>query len=663
MLQYILKLSISLSVVYLFYQLLLRRLTFYTLNRWYLVVYSLLCFVIPFINVFTFIKEPASGQSAFIGYIPAIDEYTKASNQGSAASFNWMQLAIIVIVIGMAAMITRLLIQYYSLFRIRSKAVLLYDDKVKLYHIDKPVIPFSFGKAIFVNRHQHNEEELKDIIRHEFIHVKQRHSLDILWSELLCIVNWYNPFAWLLRKDIRQNLEFIADQQVLQTGLDRKQYQYLLLKVVGVNAFSIASNFNFSSLKKRIAMMNKTKSAKVHLIRFLFILPLLVVVLLAFRNTRQHQQQLLRTSVTDTIPAKPVSPPPPDVISFDHNASGHQVLTMSWKNGPVEKYDLEDPKDREAFKNKYGGEAPTPPKPPAPPAAPEVVTETYGNKVVPLYLSNNTVVVTLENGQVYKYDLKNAKQKKEFESKYGGHRQPHEAPEPPAEPVQPAEPVEPVEPAEPVEPIEPAEPPAPPVPAAVSIHDVKIVKAVSSGPTLTIDTKPVKAASLPKVAVDSKPVTTVHIQSKPVTTVNVKPLAVGTPEPVAGTSMSVAPVVVADAQERVMVKDDFQGSFTDPKHLPSEIVGIISKTDNEDQLKQLQKSIEAKGFKLEIDNTTYVNGALANIIAKISNAEANSSFSATDFDKILLIQSKEKNGKFAGLHVVIKTGTKYTTIQ
>src|SRR6185503_15569259 len=87
-----------------------------------------------------------------------------------------------------------------------------------------------------------------------------------------------------------------------------KQYQYLLLKVIGVNSFSIATNFNFSSLKKRIAMMNKTRSARVHLLRFLFMLPLLVVVLLAFRNAtqkqqqQQQQQQPMRGSVTDTIP-------------------------------------------------------------------------------------------------------------------------------------------------------------------------------------------------------------------------------------------------------------------------------------------------------------------------------------------------------------------------
>lgn len=626
MLQYILKLSISLSVVYLFYQLLLRRLTFYTLNRWYLMAYPMLCFVIPFINVFTIVSKPAWRQSAIIGYIPAIEEYTKASDQRlSASSFNWMYIVTVVIVMGMVAMIIRLLIQYYSLFRMRSKAVLLYDDKVKLYHIDKPIIPFSFGKAIFVNQRQHNEEELKDIIRHEFIHVKQRHSLDLLWSELLCIVNWYNPFAWLLRKDIRQNLEFIADQQVLQTGLDRKQYQYLLLKVVGINAFSIASNFNFSSLKKRIAMMNKTKSAKVHLIRFLFILPLLVVILLAFRNTRQQQPLVLRKAITDTVPVTDKKISSQDIESMSvTKTSGAKMVTVTLKNGQVEKYNLNDPKDQEAFKSKYG-ELPEPPKPPA---TPEIITATDAGKGMTINLSNNTAIVTLENGTIEKYDLKNPKEKKAFESKYEKHPGPAEVPEPPASA---------------------AEPPVPPAPFTVSLNEVRVVSDVSP------DTK---------VVADPKPVTSVNVQPNPVTTVIVKPLAVGTPEPVAGTSNSIARIVVADTiPKRIIVKDDFQGSFNDPKHLPSEILGIINKTDNEDQLKQLQKRIEARGFKLEIDNTTYVNGVLANVVAKISNTEANNSFSATDFDKILLIESMEKSGKFAGFHVVIKNGTKYTTIQ
>lgn len=376
MLLYIIKLSISLGIVYLFYQLFLRRLTFYNWNRWYLLIYSLVCFVIPFINVFTIIVErPALRESAFINYIPAITQISPKADAVTvtgASGINWLQVGVIVIVSGMLFMIVRLLLQYYSLFKMRSKAVLLYDENVKLYHINEPVMPFSFGRGIYVNQHQHSDDELKDIIRHEFIHVKQRHSLDILWSELLCILNWYNPFAWLLRHDIRQNLEFIADQQVLQTGLDRKQYQYLLLKVIGVNSFSIATNFNFSSLKRRIAMMNKTQSARVHLTRFLFLLPLLVVVLLAFRNTNQDRRQLLREKElkTDTVPAAVKEQSRwKEVDNID--VVDNRKVTIRLKNGKIERYDMQITKEREAFEAKYGS-LPEPPAPPTPPSAPKI---------------------------------------------------------------------------------------------------------------------------------------------------------------------------------------------------------------------------------------------------------------------------------------------------
>lgn len=366
---YLIKLSISLSIVYLFYQLFLRRLTFYSWNRWYLLIYSMVCFVIPFVNVFSIIVErPALRESAIINYIPAITQISPAVAEAGApaasSGIDWVQVVVTVFIAGVLFMLVRLLLQYYSLYKMRSKAVLLYDEKVKLYHIDEPVMPFSFGRGIYVNQHQHSEHELKEIIRHEFIHVKQRHSLDILWSEILCILNWYNPFAWLLRHDIRQNLEFIADQQVLQTGLDRKQYQYLLLKVIGVNSFSIATNFNFSSLKRRIAMMNKAKSASVHLIRFLFLLPLLVVVLLAFRNSTQGQQQPLKEMKADTIPAAPKAPPGwKNINTID--VTDKQKVTIRLKNGKTEKYDLMNTKEKEAFEKKYGA-LPEPPTPPVP---------------------------------------------------------------------------------------------------------------------------------------------------------------------------------------------------------------------------------------------------------------------------------------------------------
>ena len=145
---------------------------------------------------------------------------------------------------------------------------------------------------------------MQEIVRHEFVHVKQKHSIDILWSELLCIVSWYNPFSWLLKRSIRQNLEFIADSKVLEGGMNKKEYQYLLLKVIGNNHFSIASKFNFSSLKKRIAMMNKMKTARMHIVKFLFILPLVAVLLIAFRK-KEHEANSTRSplrNVSRTVP-------------------------------------------------------------------------------------------------------------------------------------------------------------------------------------------------------------------------------------------------------------------------------------------------------------------------------------------------------------------------
>ncbi len=279
--QYLLKLSISLSVVYLFYALVLRRLTFYTCNRWYLLGYSLLAFFIPFVNISPMLDQGAWNDNKVVQMIPVVGNYEVSA---AASPINAWTISLFLLITGILVMLTRLLVQYLSFRRIRRSSQLLSDDAVKIYQVDKFIIPFSFGRSIFINQHQHNESELKEIIRHEFIHVKQRHTADILWSELLCMLNWYNPFAWLIRRAIRQNLEFIADHQVLEAGLDRKQYQYLLLKVVGVPAFAFANQFNFSSLKKRIAMMNKMRSAKLHLIKFLFVLPLVTILLLAFRN-------------------------------------------------------------------------------------------------------------------------------------------------------------------------------------------------------------------------------------------------------------------------------------------------------------------------------------------------------------------------------------------
>jgi len=278
------KLSVSLAIAWTFYQLVLRRLTFYGWNRWYLLGYSCLCFFIPLIDVGTVVER--GGEPLVVRYIPSI------GNQGlrlvmpreQSVGFSAWDLAFIVLAVGAGFFLIRLVVRWVSLRKVRHGSRLIRDGKIRIYQVGKTITPFSFGNAIYINPQLHTEKEWAEIILHEYVHIRQRHSMDIIFGELLCIVNWYNPFAWLIRYSIRQNLEFAADRQVLGSGVDKKGYQYHLLKVVGDPGYRLANNFNFSSLKKRIIMMNKIKSARLHLLKFLFILPLLAVLLVAFRD-------------------------------------------------------------------------------------------------------------------------------------------------------------------------------------------------------------------------------------------------------------------------------------------------------------------------------------------------------------------------------------------
>jgi beta-lactamase regulating signal transducer with metallopeptidase domain len=368
---YCLKLSISLAVVSLFYQLVLRRLTFYKWNRYFLICYSCLCFLISFIDISPLIERDSWNGRDVTTWIPVVHQV-----QVVKSSQNGLSLMILgdiaggVLILGIVIMFARLLLQLLSLRRLRRTAQMIQGHGPKVYEVSDSIIPFSFGASIYINKSLHTATELREIIRHEFVHVRQRHSIDILWGEIVCILNWYNPFAWLLKFSIRQNLEFIADSEVLQGGVNKREYQYLLLRVLGDNRFSIVQNFNFFSLKKRIAMMNKSKSATLSVVRFLFILPLFVVLLLAFRSLKTNKQELRKTrnisetlliAPTDTIPKVSASPRKSltkertiSVVSESYEMSDGKVV-IHLQGGRTEEYDLSDKTQKEKFEEKYPG--------------------------------------------------------------------------------------------------------------------------------------------------------------------------------------------------------------------------------------------------------------------------------------------------------------------
>ncbi|MGZ3822776.1 MAG: M56 family metallopeptidase, partial [Mucilaginibacter sp.] len=157
----------------------------------------------------------------------------------------------------------------------------VHDYPVRLINYD--IGPFSFWQSIYINPANLSPADLKNVLEHEQAHVSEWHTLDILLAELSTIFYWFNPGVWLMKKAVRENIEFITDRKILQKGMDSKEYQYSLVSVSLATApNTIVNNFNISTIKKRIIMMNSKRSPGYNLTRYVFLVPAVVALLLVF---------------------------------------------------------------------------------------------------------------------------------------------------------------------------------------------------------------------------------------------------------------------------------------------------------------------------------------------------------------------------------------------
>ncbi|QQD15898.1 M56 family metallopeptidase [Sphingobacterium sp. UDSM-2020] len=277
-LNYAIQINVLLSVVYLGYVLLLKNLTFYLLNRMYFITGILFSFTYPFLDIQSWFRKPIPS----VGEI-AMDWSMDLGQEVDKSVFTLNNVLILLLFIGVTILSIRFLIQMISLLRIHIYSEPAQWQSYLFRNVFIPIVPFSFLNKIYVNRDHHPEPELMDIFKHEDIHVKGLHSIDILISEFTLISSWFNPFVWLMRKAIRENLEFLTDQQVLNNGVDRQTYQYSLLRVnASGGSATLGNQFSFKTLKRRIMMMNKKRSAKIQLGKYAFMLPIFVLTAGAF---------------------------------------------------------------------------------------------------------------------------------------------------------------------------------------------------------------------------------------------------------------------------------------------------------------------------------------------------------------------------------------------
>ena len=307
---YLLKANIALTMFFLAYRFGLRRLTFYTLNRLFLVTGIAFSSLFPFIPIDAFVNKHEVIAGTVLTYVPDFSAW-----QAPAPVFTVWTALVYIFWIGVSAMTIRFCIQLFSLWKIHRLSRPGKIDDITVQLLQQPVNPFSFFSHIYINPSLHQPEELPAILHHEKVHVRQWHTADALLGEVNNIFYWFNPGAWLMKTAIRENLEFITDRYLLRQGVDKTSYQYNLIKVSGIPyATAIANNFNFSHLKKRIIMMNSKKSSRYQLLRY-GVLGALVGALVLSLNYTKASTALHFISVTDTIPAAKEAKklPPPKV--------------------------------------------------------------------------------------------------------------------------------------------------------------------------------------------------------------------------------------------------------------------------------------------------------------------------------------------------------------
>lgn len=280
---YLLKANLAVVVFYLGYRLLLRKLTFYYLNRFYLLFALFFSISYPMADIRSWlVKQPEiSGEIGSI--IPDWQEVP-------VDTFSLWPYVTFFFWLGAGWFLLRFVVRLVSLWRIHRRSTAANWRIFPYRQVFDHVLPFSFWRNIYLNVHSHGDSELGEIFEHEQIHVKELHTVDVLASELCSIICWFNPAAWLVRHAIYENLEFITDRRVLQSGVDKKAYQYSLLKV-GQHAAAnpaLVNSFNFRSLKRRIMMMNKRSSSRLELGKYVFVVPVIVFSVLVFTITKAY---------------------------------------------------------------------------------------------------------------------------------------------------------------------------------------------------------------------------------------------------------------------------------------------------------------------------------------------------------------------------------------
>ncbi len=273
MIEYIYKSSLVLFLFYVFYKVFLENEKMHMFNRFYLLFALLLSINIPFLKIKTETEIPFQ-----ILRIKASETNRINQNLPTLNNYNWKTILVTLSIIMTILFIIRFIKNLTSLYkRIKINQSIIYKN-TKIILLDDVVIPYSFFNHIFINKKEFQSNKIQEeILSHELVHVHQKHSLDIIFIELLKALFWFNPIIYAYKKAIQLNHEFLADEHVINKHKNISFYQTLLLENQASATSNLASNLNYLTTKKRIIMMTKITSEKNIFLRKTLVLPVLLL--------------------------------------------------------------------------------------------------------------------------------------------------------------------------------------------------------------------------------------------------------------------------------------------------------------------------------------------------------------------------------------------------
>ncbi len=292
---YLLKSGCCLVIFYIFFKLMMSRSTFFRFNRITLLVGLSGCTLLPLIELTTteetFLHTPLYAIHEILQSTEQVmsnpeepgNEILLSEKNTEISSLNWIPVTLGTIY-GAGALLTFV---WLSVSTCRLAQLIRMSEKKRygnyiLVIPRQPIASFSWGRYIVVSASDYSRQS-EEVLLHEMMHLRNHHTLDLLFMQIFLLVHWFNPVIWLLKRELQGIHEFEADNGVINTGVDATKYQLLLVKkAVGTRLYSMANGFNHSKLKKRITMMLKERTNRWARLKLLLAVPVMAGALYVF---------------------------------------------------------------------------------------------------------------------------------------------------------------------------------------------------------------------------------------------------------------------------------------------------------------------------------------------------------------------------------------------